>query len=393
MNLEDVQEMNRAVVLRLLRRNKVWSRAELAHATGLKQATMSNIINDFIRWGLVIETGIMEGKKGRRSIGISLNHEDFRVIGVRVERHYIKFGLFDLLGSPERIERQALGPQVGGESIVAMIIEGIKSMTVQFPRYKVLSAGVAIPGPYLKAEGRMAWVTELPGLDVVPLEARLSSALTIPVFPEHDAAAAALAKWWLSPKHEENETVVYLTVGQGVGAGIVLDGNLLRGASGIAGEIGHLTIDFNGPRCECGNRGCLELYCSSIALLRSVRNGGPEGPALQSPEELTLDMVREAFQKGEPWATAAVKSSARHLGIGLVNVINAYGPGRIIIGDEMSCFGEGYLDAVKSAVVERVNPRVWKSLRIELEPSDSDEILAGVGALAVGHILRRGFQG
>jgi N-acetylglucosamine repressor len=393
MNLEDVQEMNRSVVLRHLRRNKVWSRAELAHASGLQQATMSNIINDFIRWGLVIETGIMEGKKGRRSIGISLNHEDLRVIGVRVERHYIKFGLFDLLGTPELIEQQTLETHPDGETIVARIIEGIKSMTARFPLHKVLSAGVAIPGPYLKAEGRMAWVTELPGLDMVPLAARLSSALTIPVFPEHDAAAAALAKWWLAPRHEENETVVYLTVGQGVGSGIVLEGNLLRGASGVAGEIGHLTIDYNGPRCECGNRGCLELYCSSIALLRSVRSGGPEGRAVPSPEELTLETVREAFLKGEPWAAAAVKSSAWHLGVGLVNVINAYGPGRIIIGDEMSRFGEGYLEAVKSAVVERVNPRVWSSLRIELESSDSDEILAGVGALAVGHILRRGFAG
>jgi hypothetical protein len=86
-----------------------------------------------------------------------------------------------------------------------------------------------------------------------------------------------------------------------------------------------------------------------------------------------------------------VEKSARHLGIGLVNVVNAYGPGRIIIGDEMSRFGEKYLDAVKVAVAERLNPRVRKSLRIELETSEDDEILSGVGVLAVGHILRQGF--
>ncbi len=391
MNLEDVQEMNRALVIRLLRRNKVWSRAELAHATGLKQATMSNIINDFLRWGLVIETGIIEGKKGRRSIGVSLNNEEFRVIGVRLERHYVKIGLFDLLGTPERVEQHTLEVPLDGESVVARIVTGVRSMMDQFARYNVLSAGVAIPGPYVRAEGRMAWVTELPGLHEVPLETRLSSALTIPVLLEHDAKAAALAKWWMAPKHEESETVVYLTVGQGVGAGIVVDGNLVRGATGVAGEIGHLTIDFNGPHCECGNRGCLELYCSSIALLRDIRNRGPEaGPNVLS-EELTLDMVRDAFQRGESWARAAVKKSAWHLGIGLVSVINAYGPGRIIIGDEMSRFGSEYLDAVKAAVADRVNPCVWKSLRIELEASDYDEILAGVGVLAVGHILRQGF--
>ena len=392
MNLEDVQEMNRALVIRLLRRHKVWSRAELAHATGLKQATISNIVNDFIQWGLVIETGIIEGKKGRRSIGVSLNDEEFRVIGVRLERHYIKIGLFDLLGTVERVEDHALEVPLDGEAIVDRIVAGVQTMMAQFTCYKVLSVGVAIPGPYVKTEGRMAWVTELPGLDAVPLETKLSSALTIPVFIEHDAKAAALAKWWLAPRHKENETVVYLTVGQGVGAGIVMDGNLLRGASGVAGEIGHLTIDFNGPRCECGNRGCLELYCSSIALLRNIQKKGPEGGPNVSSEELTLDKVREAFQKGESWANVAVKESAKHLGIGLVSVINAYGPGRIIIGDEMSHFGAEYLETVKASVMERVNPRLSNSLQIELETFDQDQIMAGVGALAIGHILRQGLN-
>lgn len=382
MNLEDVQEMNRALVIRLLRRHKTWSRAELARATGLKQATMSNIISDFIRWGLVKETGILDGKKGRRSIGLSLNNEEFRVIGVRLEKHCIKLGLFDLRGAAESVEEQALAVPLDGEAAVARIISGIRSMMARHTHYNFLSVGVAIPGPYVKTEGRMAWVTELPGLDAVPLEKRLTSELTIPVFIEHDAKAGALAKWWLASKHEQSETVIYISVGQGVGAGIVLDGNLLRGASGIAGEIGHMTIDHKGPRCECGNRGCLELYCSSIALLRDLGNARPE---------VTLDEVRNAFLSGESWAQSAVEKSAWHLGIGLVNVVIAYGPGRIIIGDEMSRFGEKYLDAVKAAVAEHLNPRVMKSLRIELETSEDDEILSGVGVLAVGHILRQGF--
>jgi transcriptional regulator with XRE-family HTH domain len=155
MNLEDVQEMNRALMIRLLRRNKVWSRSELAHASGLKQATIGNIVNDFIHWGLVIETGIMEGKKGRRSIGISLNNEEFRVLGVRVERHYIRIGLFDLLGNAEQVEEQSLGSHLDGDAVVAMIVAGVKNMVAKHKRYGVLSVGVAIPGPYVRSEGQM----------------------------------------------------------------------------------------------------------------------------------------------------------------------------------------------------------------------------------------------
>ncbi len=383
MNLEDVQEMNRALVIRLLRKNESWSRAQLARAAGLKQATISNIINDFIRWGLVVETGTVQGKKGRRSIGVSLNTEAFRVIGVRLERHYIKTGLFDLIGRIEHAEEQALVVPLDGKAVVARIVAGVQAMVDRFPAYRVLSAGIAIPGPYLRAEGRLAWVTEFPGLDAVPLEKELAEALTIPVVIEHDAKAAALAKWWSMPTHQENETVVYLTIGQGVGAGIVLEGNLVRGASGMAGEIGHLTIDYNGPRCECGNRGCLELYCSSIALLRAVRR--------KRGQDLALPEVRDAFLRGEPWANEVVEESARHLGVGLVSVVNAFGAARIIIGDEMSSFGQRYLEGVKTAMGALVNPLVGRSLRVELDTSGKDEILAGVGALAVGHVLRRGF--
>jgi len=393
MNLEDVQNMNRALIIRSLRRNKVWSRAELANATGIKQATIGNIINDFIHWGLVVETGMIGGKKGRRSIGVALNNKAVRVIGVRLERHYIKIGLFDLLGTAEQVEEQALKIPLDSETLVAKIVDSTQAMMARFPYYKVMSIGVAIPGPYLRAEGRMAWATELPGMERLPLQTKLSTALTVPVFLEHDAKAAALAKWWLAQKHEENKTVVYLTVGQGVGAGVVIDGNLLRGDYGIAGEIGHLTIDFNGPRCECGNCGCLELYCSSIALLRYIQNKRLLGGARIPQEELALDKVREAFQRDEAWAQEAVRQSAQYLGIGLASVINAYGPSKIIIGDEMSSFGNGYLEAIMAAIGDRVKPHIWKAVRIELETSDHDEILAGVGALAVGQILREGFMG
>ena len=382
MNLEDVQEMNRAVVIRLLRRSNSSSRAQIARASGLKQATVSNIINDFLQRGIVKETGAMHGRKGRRCIGVSLNTEDFRVIGVRLERHYVRLALFDLTGRMEQGDDQALDPLADGESVMATIVSSVQSMVDRAAGYRVLSAGIAIPGPYLSTEGRPAWVTELPGFNSVPVKTRLSAALTIPVLIEHDAKAAALAKWWSMVTHDDKQTIVYLTIGQGVGAGIVMEGNLLRGSCGTAGEIGHFTIDHNGPQCACGNRGCLELYCSTIALLRAARS--------VRGEDLALGQVREAFLRGEPWATGVVEESARHLGIGLVSVVNAYGAGRIIIGDEMSSFGERYLDVVKGAMSERTNPLIARSLHIELDASGRDEVLAGVGALAVGHALGQG---
>jgi N-acetylglucosamine repressor len=380
MNQEDVQEMNRAQVLRLLRQNRVWSRANLSEAAGLQQATVSNIINDFISWGLVSETGTIGGKKGRRSIGVTLSTERFRVIAIRLERRYYRVGLFDLFGAAERISEHALSPSLDADEVLSKIIASVKETCSLGADRKVLCVGMAIPGPYLKNEGTLALVTAFPGLAMLPIAERLSAALSVPTVVEHDAKAAALSMWSSSGRSEA-ETIVYVTVGQGVGAGIVVNGTLLRGCSGLAGEIGHMTIDYRGPACECGNRGCLELYCSSLALRRQLESDVDGTP--------TMAAVVRAMQAGDQAVISAVEKTAEYLGIGLVSVIKAYSPDLIVIGDEMAALGSPFLDVVRSTVAHHGIPGVAAKIRIELEAPDRDQILHGICSLAIGHILQK----
>jgi N-acetylglucosamine repressor len=277
-NNEDIQEMNRSLLIRLLRQMSVCSRADLAKVTGLKRATITNIISDLMDWGLVKEVGIIDGKNGRRSIGITINSEIYKVIGVRLARKYFSVGLYDIAGKEylNRTEeiKEPFSPDATLEKIKSIIKEFLEAEGTN----KFIAIGCAIPGPFFRNEGKMALITELPGWERILIQQELQSTFGLPVYLEHDANVGALAEWWLGLNRRKVGTLVYVAAGQGIGAGIVIDGKVYRGSLGIAGEIGHTSIAYDGPKCECGNNGCLTNYSSTLALMREIKKELPNYP-------------------------------------------------------------------------------------------------------------------
>lgn len=388
-NLEDVQEMNRALVIRLLRKFQVCSRADIAKATGLKKATITYIINDLIEWGLVKETGIIDGEKGRRSIGITLNSENYKVIGVRLARKYFTVGLFDIAGTEYVIKTDDIdimdNSEITFQKIKAEIRELINSTTENI----VLGIGVAIPGPFIRDEGRIALMTEFPGWEKVAIKEELQKTFGVPVYLEHDANAGALAEWWFGPKSMHKGTFIYVAAGQGIGAGIILDDRIFTGALGIAGEIGHMSIDFNGPDCECGNKGCLEHYSSTLALMREVKNEIKNYPKSVLNKGLTIQSILKAVRDGDELAVKVFRETAWYLGFGLSSVVNAFNPDVIIIGDDLAEGGPMLLEVVRETMKKHVLKSVYEKLSIDLSTFRNDPVLLGASTLAVDKILRR----
>ncbi|HET6487802.1 MAG TPA: ROK family protein [Spirochaetia bacterium] len=386
-NLEDVQDMNRALVIRILRKLRLCSRADLSKATGLTQPTITNIIGDFIKWHLVTEKGIIEGEKGRRSIGISLNTELYKVIGVRLARKYFSVGMFDLFGSGEILTQEAIDVEEGSVAALQRIRAAVKNLIASSSQFRILGVGVAIPGPFFRTEGRIAIMTEFPGWEKVDLEEELGASFGVPVFLEHDANAGALAEWWLGPHSRETGTMVYVAAGQGVGAGIMIDGRMFRGTLGTAGEIGHMSISYDGPPCECGSRGCLEHYCSTIALMRETQRNLDRFPSSALGKGHSFPAIVKALQDGDELAREQVEKAAWFLGFGLVNVVNTFNPDVIIIGDDLAQTGQPLLDVVVRTVKQHVLPSVFANLRIELSSFEIDPVLVGVSTLVVEKLL------
>lgn len=379
-NLEVIQAMNRTLLLRLLQQNHICSRANLSEQSGLKQATITNIINDFISWELVEETGLIEGCKGRRAIGIRLNTEMFYVIGVRLSRKYFEVGIFTLMGELVEEEYREYITDTKPSTVIPKIQESIRGLIARYAGKKVLAVGVAVPGPYYFEEGVIEAV--FTDWEQVSIKSMLQEGMSLPVVIDHDANAGVLAECSFGLDPNLYETVVYLAVGQGIGAGIYHEGKIFRGATGIAGEIGHASINMDGPRCECGNRGCLTCYASTIAFMDRVNKRRKDlgfSPLLQFQ-----DLIEPAQKKDEV-VYSEFRTNMRYLSAGIINLIYSYNPDLIIIGDEMSRIGEQVPEEIRYNISQLMERKVLKQAEIRLAAFEKDSAFIGAAELAIDY--------
>lgn len=381
-NQSDIVANNRAVLLQLLCREGVCPRVNLARATGLKQSTVTNITAEFIRWGLVRETGFLSGSKGRRSIGISLNNDDFGILSIRLARTCFVLSIFNLSVVQLTQKEYDIPEGQSAEETFSLLCDAAENLIRECASRRILACGIAVPGPYSTIKNRIALMTGTIGWDHIPLCGILRERLKIPVFAEQDANCGALAQYWLNPDFYSGQMLVYVAVGQGVGAGVINSGKLLRGRIGMAGEIGHTSISFDGPPCTCGNRGCLENYCSSVAFTRMVNDAlSPAVPLsfrdaaslLQSENEIVLNLFR---------------SLCEHLAVGIVNLINSFNPDIIILGDELThVMPDLMVETVRRGVEARCIPELYESTRIEKSLVAKDSFAHGAALAALDDIF------
>ncbi|CUX25893.1 N-acetylglucosamine repressor [Clostridium sp. C105KSO15] len=383
-NQDVTQEMNRSLLLKSLRREGVCSRAHLASLTGLKQATVTNIMKDFLNWGIVKEVGFLNGSKGRRSIGVSINPDGYRVIGVRLARKHYSVGLFDLTGKQIVKERVDFEPekQPGAEEILNQIVGRMRLLIQQYGKDSVLAAGLAVPGPFIAKKSRIALIT---GADIwkdIELKAFFDREMDIPVFLEHNANAGAYAHMWDLKEAYHDDILVYIAAGQGIGAGIVMNGRIYEGALGTSGEIGHMTIDRNGKPCACGNRGCLERYASSLELVKTVygERAGMEG--------CNFEDLEQQIRSGDPAYTEDYRRACESLGVGIINIVNVINPDRIIIGDDMARPNPKLMEeTVRETVQKGILPDVFDELTLSISTYQGDPILTGAAIVAIDRVF------
>jgi len=383
-NQERVQKMNRTLIISLLRQEGVCARARLAKLSNLEQATVTNIINDFLDWGLVQEIGFISGDKGRRSIGISINNEGFGVLGIQLARKNYKIGIFNLSGNQVTMRRENLDAALSPREVFERVMREAEEMIDSVSGRRIVAIGVAVPGPYNIRRNRIELMTGSVGWENIPIKEELEARFRLPVFVENDANAGALEHYWYSMKHSDgvsDEVLVYIADGQGVGAGIIYNGELLKGHIGVMGEIGHATIDFRGPRCACGNYGCLEAYCSSIAFTKEINR------VLGNGANYTFDDAVKMVREGNPIVKEIFFKSCDYLAMGIVNAINSFSPSLIVVGDEMShIIPDEMLRRIKEEVRRRVLPEIYDRLEIIMS-SIPDSMIHGAAVAAIKDIF------
>lgn len=386
-NNSDLTEMNRSAIVKILQRRDVCSRADIARYTGLTQAAITKIVAVLIEMDIVSEVGSIKGSGNRRSIGLRLNADRHQVIGVKFARHMFAVGVFDISGKIYTQTETEYPIEEDQRAVLSAMKKLIHDTLKEYEN--VVAIGLAVPGPYLREEGRIAVVTQMPTWHNINFIEEFAQEFNMPVFIEHDAKAGALASWWFGEQAQPVHTLAYFLVGDGVGAGVIERGELLLGVQGAASEIGHISVDVHGPRCECGNYGCLELYCSASAMLKLARERVPEcfGDG-QMKNHDACNAVFEAARAGNSGALEVVREIAQYIGYGCVTIINAYNPDLIIIGDSVSQGGDLLLPTIEQVVKERVIPELHAKVQIKISTLKVDPTLYGAAAIATDKILQ-----
>jgi glucokinase-like ROK family protein len=249
----------------------------------------------------------------------------------------------------------------------------------------VLGLGLGVPGLVDVEQGWLLYAPNL-GWSNVPLRRLLEAEFQFPVYVDNEANLAALGESYFGAGRS-SDFVLYVSSGVGVGGGIVLNRRILAGVAGVAGEVGHMVIDPHGPRCGCGNAGCWETFINQAALYRRVRAaveaGQPSSLVAATGgqcEQLTVGCIVDAARLGDAVALAALEDTARYVGLGLTNLINALNPHLVVLGGEMSRAGEFLIPAVKSLVRQRALPGSRDSVEIVIATHGSDG--AAMGGIA-----------
>lgn len=309
------------------------------------------------------------------------------VVGIDVGGTKIMGGLSDAHGQILRHTTLPTEAQQGREVVIERIERVAREIISGIDSKHILGIGIGAPGPIDPFTGTLYSPPNLPGMDGVPLRDIMQQRLGLPVYLANDANAAAVGEY-LFGTQEKVRNMIYLTVSTGVGGGIIIDGKLFVGAHGMGGEVGHMTIEANGPRCNCGNVGCLEVLASGTAIARYGAALVSEGraPILselaeQRASAVTARLVQMAAERGEAESQAIIARAGFYMGVGIVNLIHLFNTQMVVIGGGVSKLGPLLFDPIRNTVVERAIPAIRDG--VEIVPAHLGDQVGLLGAIAI----------
>lgn len=335
-----LREANRARIVNAIKKHGGLSQVELAGITGLSAATVSNIVKELSLSGVLHTTQSI--RSGRRAQHVSLAHALGLVAGVHFSTRHLHVALSDVAHTVVAEHHMPLARDHRADNELDRVARLLMDMleSVDATHNDLLAVGVALPAPLNGATGTIARTGMMRGWDGVAINTALEKRIKRPVFTDNSANLSALAESRLGAGRGKNISVT-LEVGDRIGAGIVLGGQIFRGAHGVAGELGHTILREDGPLCLCGNRGCLEAIAGGQALLEQLKEHGAHRK---------LGDVVVGAMAGDSLCTRVIGDAGRQIGIATANLCNVLDPERIIVNGGLAQAGEILLGPMRHAL-------------------------------------------
>jgi len=378
------REINRQIALNLIRAHQPISRADLARLMNVRRGVTSLLVSELLDEALIFEGAVGEAVgRGRRPTSLYIDSRQRCVVGVdvRATRTYIM--ITDLMGHPLAVV-SSFQTNRDFDVLLQDLVRRIKQVLIDYKEVGACEGvGLVIPGMVDLAAGRVLHAPTLAWRDV-NIRDPLAAAIGIPVHIENSAKACALGQLWATRSDViASGNSVFVSVSDGVGTGMVVNGELMRGRHNTAGEFGHVPLSIDGPRCSCGATGCWEAYVSNIATLSRYfgRDLSDPGPRDVETSSFTVEDLIARARAGDAKALAAINSTARYLGLGLASIINAVDPARLYLGGEITTAWSLIEPIVRSALRERTLTEFGGVTEIHVVPAEEHPRLRGAVAL------------
>jgi predicted NBD/HSP70 family sugar kinase len=383
---ETARDINRRIVLNLIRSHQPVSRADLARHSGLQRSTVSVIAEQLIEEKWVKEGAIGHVPRGRRPRFLHLNKEHVGILAVDVRPAVTTIALADVDGH-FLVQETFKTPRVP-ELFFEHVRERLLRIITMHPETSYEGIGVSLPGRVDLATQRLVFAPNL-GWKGLDLREPLERATGLSVELENAANACALAGVWFGRKTQGVSNLIAVTVSEGIGAGLILNHQLVQGSTGLAGEFGHAAIIENGLPCSCGNHGCWEVYGSNTAAVRYYTESASAARTGRMPKRpLTVPAFEDVLRlagRGDPRACEALKKMAHYLGVGIAILITGLAPDVIMVVGEVTRLW----DQVEPVLNEAVKKRLFIPATTRILPSDPPVQLRLLGAAAL--VLQRHF--
>ncbi len=379
------REINRKIVLNLVREHQPLSRADLARRMHVGRGMITQLVEGLIQDGVLFEGAVANAPRGRKPTLLHVRTRDQYAIAVDVRFARTYVALTDLDG--RQLALESFPTELSPDALVAELARHVNRLLASHAVTECEGIGIVVPGMIHRRTGQILNSPQL-GWRNVNVREQLAQATGLRVFIENAPIACALAHMWLPPfGGGEPDNFVYVTVSDGLGVGVVEDGEVFRGHGDTAGEFGHLPLSLDGPRCMCGLRGCWEAYTSNVATMAryfGLDASVPEGRERLRMSGFTLEDLIARVRAGDARARAALEETGHYLGLGLAGIVTALSPARIVVGGEITAAW----DLIEDIVAQRIRARTLTSAAaatpVSAEPQQAQSPrLRGATALLV----------
>ncbi len=387
---KQARALNSRLVLKTIYDTGPLSRADLARATHLTRPTVSDVVAELIGRGLVQEIGYGPSAGGKPPILLNIVDDARHLIGIDLASGEFRGAVVNLRGEIRHRVSLPLRDQDGAAALelVYKLIDALRTATDR----PLLGIGIGTPGLMDTLNGVVRWAVNLGWRDLA-LRDLLQERYGLPVYVANDCHAAALAEYTFG-ENQDARNLVVIKIEHGIGAGIVLNGQLFYGDTFGAGEIGHVAVvEDSDVLCRCGNRGCLETVASAQAIIRQARAIARNEPASQlyqfadRPDEITIETVCQAFHAGDEPVRQMVHRVACYLGIAVANLIGVLSTRRVVIAGSVTCLGQGWLDLIRQRALGSSLALVADETEIRVSSIGPDIVILGASALVLTNEL------